>query len=181
MKLGLRLFFLFFLVGLIPMATVGFISRYYANSAIEEQAFSQLRTVRDIKKEQIADYIEQIKNQVITLSDSQMTIQAMRNFTPSFDELNEVARDEAGKVAQSLYITENPNPVGKKHLLDAAQGDDSQYTIWHGSYHPAFRSFLLKFGYHDIFLVTPDSGHIIYSVSKEADFSTSLLCSSPPG
>ena len=174
MKLGLRLFSLFFLVGLLPMATVGLIARYYANMAIEEQAFGQLRAVRDIKKEQIADYIEQIKNQVITLSESQMTIQAMRNITPSFDELNEVERDEAAKVAQRLYITENPNPVGKRHLLDA-QGDDSQYSIWHGSYHPAFRSFQIKFGYYDIFLATPDTGHIIYSVSKENDFGTSLV------
>ena len=42
-------------------------------------------------------------------------------------------------------------------------------------YHPIIRNFLHKFGYYDIFLVDPKTGHIIYSVFKELDFATSLI------
>ena len=37
------------------------------------------------------------------------------------------------------------------------------------------RNFLEKFGYYDIFLIDIDTGHIVYSVFKEADYATSLL------
>ena len=33
---------------------------------------------------------------------------------------------------------------------------------------------LKKFGYYDIFLIDPQSGHIVYSVFKELDYATSL-------
>ena len=173
MKLGTKLLLYFMAIGIIPFATVGLISRNMASSALETQAFNQLTAVRDIQKNQVTAYFQQIKNQIITFSESQMTIGAMRSFRDAFDELDETDRNRASKVAQNLYIHDNPNPIGKKHLLNAAK-DDSQYTIWHGEYHPAFKSFLEKFGFYDIFLVTPDTGHIVYTVFKELDYGTSL-------
>ena len=76
--------------------------------------------------------------------------------------------------AQYLYIQENSNPLGSKHLLDAA-ADGSAYSQLHGLYHPPIRQFLEEFGYYDIFLVDPDTGEIVYSVFKELDYGTSLL------
>jgi len=81
---------------------------------------------------------------------------------------------QTGLHLQQLYLVDNSNPVGSKHLLDAA-GDDSSYSQAHGRYHPVFRDFLERFGYYDIFLVEPDGGNIVYSVFKEADYATSLL------
>ena len=78
------------------------------------------------------------------------------------------------KILQSLYISNNPNPIGKKHKLDFAS-DLSSYTEIHKKYHSTIREFLERFGYYDIFLAEPKSGHIVYSVFKEVDFSTSLL------
>ncbi len=76
---------------------------------------------------------------------------------------------------QFRYIAENPNPLGEKHKLDHAPLKGEQYDRVHRKYHPAFRSFLEKFGYYDIFLIDPDTGHIVYSVFKELDYGTSLL------
>lgn len=56
-------------------------------------------------------------------------------------------------------------------MLSANQ---DQYDSFHELYHPVFKSFLKKFGYYDIFLVEPESGIIVYSVFKEADYATSL-------
>jgi len=81
---------------------------------------------------------------------------------------------KVSQILQSLYIMKNPNPIGKKHFLNQAP-DSSSYSKVHGKFHPVIRDFLERFGYYDIFLVEPKTGHIIYSVFKEVDFSTSLL------
>jgi methyl-accepting chemotaxis protein len=74
---------------------------------------------------------------------------------------------------QDIYIAENPNPLGGKDALDAAN-DGSDYSQAHGRYHNAFREILNRFGYYDIFLVDGASGYVIYSVYKELDYATSL-------
>lgn len=78
------------------------------------------------------------------------------------------------RLLQALYIGSNPHAVGEKHRLDDA-GDGSRYSALHDRFHPVFREFLEEFGYYDVFLVEPETGHVVYSVFKEVDFATSLL------
>jgi GAF domain-containing protein len=75
---------------------------------------------------------------------------------------------------QYLYIAGNKNETGKKQLLDYAD-DGSEYSKIHSTYHPIIRSFLETFGYYDIFLIDNETGHLVYSVFKEVDYTTSLL------
>lgn len=82
-------------------------------------------------------------------------------------------QDEASFISQYHYIVNNGNPLGKKQKLVAA-ADESEYSRVHGRYHPVIRNYLEKFGYYDIFLVDPETGHIVYSVFKELDYATSL-------
>ncbi len=77
------------------------------------------------------------------------------------------------QILQSLYISENSNPIGEKEKLNHA-GDPSAYSDLHRKYHSIIRDYLERFGYYDIFLVEPRSGHIVYSVFKEVDYATSL-------
>jgi len=55
----------------------------------------------------------------------------------------------AARYLQYHYIAANPNPVGKKLLLDNP-GDDSAYSRAHARYHPIFRNLVEKYGYYDI-------------------------------
>ena len=80
--------------------------------------------------------------------------------------------DPAARILQNLYIAANPNPVGKKQQLLAAE-DGSTYSEVHRRYHPVFRNIVAKFGYYDMFLINPQ-GKIVYTVFKETDFATSL-------
>jgi methyl-accepting chemotaxis protein len=75
---------------------------------------------------------------------------------------------------QYQYISNNPNPLGSKEVLDTPSGDSSLYAQIHAKYHPSVRTFLQKFGYYDIFLVDIDTGNIVYSVFKELNYATSL-------
>lgn len=74
---------------------------------------------------------------------------------------------------QHLFITQNPNDIGKKHLMDDA-GGTSAYAALHRELHPVFRQLMERYGFYDMFLIEPHQGRIIYSVFKEVDFATSL-------
>jgi class 3 adenylate cyclase len=76
----------------------------------------------------------------------------------------------ASRYLQHHYIAANPNPVGKKHLLDTV-ADGSDYSRLHARYHPIFRNIIQKFGYYDMFLIDPQ-GTVVYTVFKETDFTT---------
>jgi len=83
------------------------------------------------------------------------------------------ALDDDSAYAQYLYIRNNPNPIGSKFLLDAAD-DGSAYSKFHAKYHPFFRGLMEKYGVSDVFLIDGPSGKVVYNVSKEADFSSPL-------
>jgi len=78
MKLKNRLLFTFLTIGLLPLLIIGTIASLVSSSAIEKQAFSQLVSVRDIKKSQIDDYFIQRKNDIQMLS---LNLQHALDFT----------------------------------------------------------------------------------------------------
>jgi methyl-accepting chemotaxis protein len=86
--------------------------------------------------------------------------------------LAEVLDDDAA-YAQYLYLRTNPNPIGSKHLLDAA-ADGSAYTKAHARWHPFFRSLKEKYGVSDVFLIDASQGRVVYNASKEVDFCVSM-------
>lgn len=75
---------------------------------------------------------------------------------------------------QTTYIANSSAEFGQKHTLDYAQ-DSSTYSKVHQLYHPSIRTYLEKFGYSDIFLISADTGSIVYSVFKEVDYATDLI------
>ncbi len=214
MNLRKKLIILFLLVGIIPMAIALYVGFKSSSKSIKEQTFAQLVSIRESKKSEIENYFKTIENQVITLSENGMVVDAMRDFKRSFhnieNELGVKAPDleryresvagyysgQFGRVfseksvesinpgslvpeetnsiiLQYHYISNNEQPLGTKDGL-AMAGDGSTYSKLHSRYHPVFRSYLQRFGYYDIFLVDPGSGHIVYSVFKELDYSTNI-------
>jgi len=83
-------------------------------------------------------------------------------------------KNNAGALLQSIYIADNPNPVGQKHQLTYLEDTAIDYIKSHNEFHPLFKDYLEKFGFYDIFLVDNKTGNVIYSVFKEVDFGTSL-------
>ncbi|MES9945712.1 MAG: methyl-accepting chemotaxis protein [Candidatus Thiodiazotropha sp.] len=84
------------------------------------------------------------------------------------------ALDDKAVAMQYRYIFKNTNPLGSKDGL-TSYDDGSRYSEYHLRYHESFRTLQQRFGYYDIFLISPDTGHIVYSVFKELDYATSLL------
>ncbi len=198
------------LTGLIPFLIFFVLSMTTMKREILKLNENRLTALKEDKKFQIERYFQQIRDQVITLSESRMIIEANQEFNPAFfsieNELPEYLNSNKilklknrytyqqdntpgapggsdsrwfpshkfSQILQALYISENSEPIGEKHNL-MVSNDGSKYSEIHKKYHPAIKSFLEKFGYYDIFLVEPKTGHIIYSVFKEVDYTTSLL------
>lgn len=96
-----------------------------------------------------------------------------KNGDAPFDEKKWIKNlSDAGLALQYAYISENTNPLGSKHKLDAA-GDETRYSKTHLKYHPTFRNFVETFGYYDLFLVDAN-GNVVYTNYKELDFATNL-------
>jgi PAS domain S-box-containing protein len=215
LKIGTKILLLTVSVTIAVIVISLMTSNYSTQMTLEQEAFKKLTAVREMKSRQIEDYFRSIRNQVLTLSENQMIIEAMRSFSESFRSIQgglplrivdyagaeaavqqyyeqeflprlgknvqatpDIAKylpeGAATRLLQYLYIADNPNPTGDKHLLDAAQ-DNTSYSAAHRKIHPIIRSYLEKFGYYDIFLVDAETGHIVYSVFKEVDYATSLL------
>jgi|GEM_PF-565920 len=216
LKISTKILFVTTSMAIAIIIISGVASDVITRKATRIEAFNKLTAVREMKAQQIEDYFQQIRNQVITFSEDRMIVDAMKAFSQGFEShtheikaieeaypgyrsgvlrqyyqneflprLSKYAQSPAQlndywpensttQILQYLYIADNINQTGQKHLLDAAT-DYSSYTSAHRKYHPVIRNYLETFGYYDIFLVDPDNGHIVYSVFKEVDYATSLL------
>ena len=214
LKVGTKVLVVMISVVILAIFAVAYESYISAEVALQKESFNKLTAVREIKGAQIEDYFGTIRNQVETLSESVMIVDAVKGFKKSFHKVdkelkvgkndlkaadkrltdvyqgfvsklnnnldsdasvfNYIPADKTTRILQDLYIAQNSNEVGSKHLLDAAS-DGSSYSDVHAKYHPVIRNYLEKFGYYDIFLLDPETGHIVYSVFKEVDYATSLL------
>jgi PAS domain S-box-containing protein len=79
MKIGTKILIAFTLVAIVAVSLVGFFAFTTGSSALEEESFNKLTAVREMKASQIEDYFQLIENQVITLSQDRMIIEAMRD------------------------------------------------------------------------------------------------------
>lgn len=105
-------------------------------------------------------------------------------FQARYQELNPGRPFDPGPLYENLspvtllfqhdYIVSSSYGLGEKGRLDQSSRG-SAYDRQHADYHPFARAFMERFGYYDIFFVEGESGHVVYSVLKEADFGTSLL------
>ena len=74
------------------------------------------------------------------------------------------------RLAQWVYIMENPNPVGKKNESYTPQILTS-YQQAHDRFHPQMNRFLKSFDFYDVFLFDKNA-RLVYSSKKETDFAT---------
>jgi methyl-accepting chemotaxis protein len=135
-----------------------------ANKAAE----SQFATQAHARSASLKNYLNSVVESVHAVADNPTTFNALREFSVAWHELggNQTA------LLQRSYIQENPNPVGKKNNLMAAE-DGTSYSQIHAKYHPWLNEYLTETGLYDIFFISPE-GDVIYSVFKEVDFASNV-------
>jgi methyl-accepting chemotaxis protein len=156
------------IIALISSALTGIVSYVVSSSTLKEEAASKMEALLNTRKNAFEDYLKAIETDLNALSTNDMVIQGLTAFEEAWDEL-----ENPEETLQNLYIHDNPNKLGEKHLLMRAD-DNSKYSDVHARYHPWFKNFLERRGYYDIFLVNHD-GKLVYTVFKENDYATNLI------
>lgn len=81
--------------------------------------------------------------------------------------------DDAGVYLQRWYTVPAPDDgVLRREVVDA--GDGSTWSEVHAELHPVLDELATRLGFADLYLVTPDTRTIVYSVAKAPDFATNL-------
>ncbi len=165
----------------LAVATILFASVAIATATLTWFAVDRVRSDKFASKERlllselesrrlrVVNYLEQVTNDLRIMASSRFAQHALIDFAEAFKNTGENAEE----TLQRLYIEENPNPVGRKHLLVMAR-DGSSYSALHQEYHDWTSSIAKVRDFYDIFLVDPQ-GNIIYTVFKEDDFATNLI------
>jgi methyl-accepting chemotaxis protein len=105
LKLKTKLLLAFLCVGIIPFAIVAVVSLTKAQNALHEQAFNQMKSMRDVKKCQVEQYLQIINDQVLTYSENHMIVEAMARFAEAFDTFeaeNEIGDDNVADLKKQL-------------------------------------------------------------------------------
>ena len=146
------------------------VSIYKGKQEAERGAQNFLAATGKQVSSKLETYLGSIEEDLVINADSDFVQQAIIGFDQGWDDLQE---SDKSAYLTKIYIDDNPNKVGEKHLLDAGQ-DGSLYSQMHAKYHPWFRELLTQRDYYDIFLFDK-YGNVIYTVYKEHDFATNVV------
>lgn len=168
LKLKVKLPIVVVLFAVFAALGVGIVGLYSAGTSIFKLEGKTLAALADTRGKQLADYLHTIEEDMRVVAANPNTFRAIDAFTEAFNEID-------GDVISNLkgaYIKNNIHPLGSKHLLDRADGDEAYHDV-HATYHPWFRTLQQERGYYDVFLFSL-SGDLIYSVFKEEDYATNF-------
>ena len=142
-----RLLFWFGLVSVITIFIVGYVNYYYSSNTVLKMEFDKLTTARDIKKEKIINYIDNIFKNL----DLNKEI-----FKSAFSKLK-VYHDSGGGEANEDFKTKT-----------------KEYEKIYSEIDPLFRKYREIYNYADIYLICSDHGHVMYSTGQGDDLGTNL-------
>lgn len=169
LRIATKLPLLMALVTLGCLSVAAFVAYEVSRATLTAEIKERLELVAEGRATLIESWAEGVQADVHANAYNPTTIQALREFSVAFGQIS----DRPEQQLQSLYIHNNPHPIGDRDLLDFAR-DGSSYSLKHAQYHPVFRSILIERGYYDLFLFNTD-GDLIYSVFKGQDFATNML------
>ncbi|WP_281545589.1 methyl-accepting chemotaxis protein [Grimontia sp. SpTr1] len=211
MKLKQKMLLILLGIGLIPAAIISVFSLQMASASLEQQTFSQLEALREVKKDAVVRYFDSAAAQLTTTANSSALAESAIGMIDAYrtapteinaDQISEQKLvsyyqktlispteqkrgtrldtdasslvDElstSAKYLQYAYLVDNDN---SNKALMSASNFGLRYDFHHKAIHDYLASTKEKFGYYDIFLIDVESGNVVYSVSKETDFATSL-------
>jgi len=155
-------------ISLAVAATVGFIGI----RQMEELATTEIdgTIIRDARTgtTMVENFYQGLTTDISDMAGSPNAVAGFRRMTLGWKSYG----PEASTKAVADFITNNPNPVGKRQDLDKTELK-STYSDQHAAFHPTFRRWVEMHGFYDMFLISPE-GDIIYTVMKETDFATNL-------
>lgn len=119
-----------------------------SSEALTNQAYSQLSSLRDIKKTQIQSFFHERTSDIEVLARSenirQITIDLQLAYEQDFDKSGDF-------------------PVNSDSIKSKTQLHER-----------FFQSYLKDYGYYDVFIIDKQFSHVMYAAAKESDYGTNL-------
>jgi methyl-accepting chemotaxis protein len=176
-KMKPKLTGLFLLVGIIPLAIVGYWSSSLATDALMEKSFGQLESVRGIKKAQVEKFFDERKGDMGVLMETVGTLR-QEAFTKleAIQELKKTQLNDYFSLLQAQLKILKDDPYSMQALTEfdrafEADGDKTggpQWSILAKKYDSRFLDIMNDNGWYDLFLIHVD-GDIVYTATKESD------------
>lgn len=162
---------LFAIMTTLSVVIVGLLSYLETSRAIQRDVFAKLKSVEQTIGKSMDTSFARIEADLNVIAGTSMTEDAFTRLGAGFENIRREGKDPK-EFLQNSYIRNNPYPESERHMADSID-DGSYYSKFHGKYHDWFKTMLIEYGYHDIFLVSP-KGDVVYSVFKERDFAENI-------
>ena len=182
---GLRgkLVLLLLLIGLIPFLTNAVLDQMQAAAALTERAQDQLESIREIKRTQIANFMQERAGDTEVLA---QIVQSLRR-----DAISKLKGIESTKIeAVQRYFGKRQADVtvasrslttvtAVQEFAEAMREEGGKIggSLWNGykeKYGPWFSGYREEHGYYDVFLISVE-GDVVYSAARESDLGQNLV------
>jgi methyl-accepting chemotaxis protein len=130
-------------------AILGFVSVEKAKESLMAKSYDTLTSARDNKSLQINNFFAQRISDINVLTNGADVEELAYDLGNVFDDLD-------GEV-------EEPFEVNTVIVKEA--------TAPHEKF---FQNYMKEYGYYDVFLITAETGHVLYTAAKESDYGTNL-------
>ncbi len=128
------------LVGILSISITGWLCYLNSKSTLEKAYTNNLTSIRETKKQQIETYFNQIRDQIITFSEDQMIVDAMKQFRTAFYSVkknNVFANTQILHYALSVrdyykneYLARlNPNVINKRKFEQYSPDNDATIIL----------------------------------------------------
>ena len=130
-KIGSKVLIILVLVAVTAAGISGFISYRIARKSLETESFNKLTAVREMKAGQIEDYFQLISDQIVSLSEDRMIIEAMKAFDEGLHQVQaELKVTDKQRVAFDNKLKIYYQQEYLKRLTANSQGNISLSDYW---------------------------------------------------
>lgn len=181
-----KLIGMFLIVGLIPLAVVGWWSAQQTKDALMAKSYAQLEAMREIKKNQIEKFFEERRGDMGVLMETVGTFREEALAKLKAVEVikkNQIESYFNERVGDVGVLSGNSVVVRAITAFERAFQADGKRTGGNGweNVESTYASWLVQYkeeyGYYDLFLISAD-GDVVYTVAKESDLGKNLVTGS---
>ncbi len=185
-----KLIGLFLFVGLLPLIIVGWRASLLSERELVKKARNELIAVREIKKNQILEYLKEHEADLSVLT---TTVERFRD--GAFEKLETVQELKKAHMesflekiqtdVQSLSESEDVRVIYEKlkeYHDTVGTGPEApfntsteEYRLIYERYGDNLPAYIKTRGYHDIFLICASHGHVMFSADQGVDLGTNLV------
>ncbi|MCL9773412.1 response regulator [Vibrio methylphosphonaticus] len=166
----------FLALSITPLTVISLFFLNAHSQDLRDQSTTHLVSVRDTKKQQVLDYFDAQKSEVMGFVRSELAYASGGRFYGIVNAFQRLGDDieQAQQHAQERYIRGSGDQVKTSIMPDSSSYVGSErYRLLHKRYHRAFVEHLKRSDFDDIVLVDL-TGNVTYSVFKHDYYGTNL-------